>query len=945
MGILTSGQPEGSAAAKALGTTTADQQKKEAEKRQKDSIAKDGKAFAPGEEEERQAALRFQEQCHLMLKWEEFTSLNGVEDPYLRQSRKAFYKNFATIDHDPPFDFINRLMNKGKDADKLFDLSQEQLSMLVPQVRIFKIYVDPVTKEEHPIELPFDDFLSRQEVANITRTSRGRGRGVGLKNFSWKTVGKTPANNFQFEANMVLHFQSVEDIFVTRDSKSVQFAASRKTVDVSFSDLLIPKTQFRKGANDGPRVWDPSYFKIKAVVGWKVPNLRGVNNFIPQAVRDVLKRTHMSFILTIFEHDMDIRDDGSVDLSIRFTTLPELLISEPLRANILFPSAETKLEIERLVDKVTRLEFEITSNSEIGETRDEENRQTLASGVEGQEQTLSEGAPGSLGASGRTAKQKELEDVLKRLAAFDNSKKTQAYRRILGGLYNRGRLKYAEVPKEFLERQIRLKNAGDKADPLAQIEAATNARNAEGATGAAGVQVALSNLVNSNEAGSAEQFSGALNDISQLNGQELDNTQHRIIYFYFGDLLDVVLEGMFKKKNSKPDTFDNKEIKVLLGPMTFYDFGVLEDHGLVDKRNGVTNEVVGVDRVFTGKLSSVSLADIPISLKVFTNWFNEKVVEPGLESYTFHEFVTDCVNDLIVRAINTECYDYAPRQNVRLTYKPITVPANKRRTELFKSSTRVNLFELEEFPFIHKEERVMSEENLEYDNYILLYASIDHPWDLTGDYEEDRKRGIYHLFYGNERGLVKRINFKRADKPYIRAANIANNLNQSALPAKVLRQVYNAGVEMFGNNLFAVGSQIRIVPSFSGGSSTLRQTQSGGNQQNKSRLSELVDDLGIGGYFLVLDREDRVESGLYQTDLNVVWVSPANPKKGGRINLGDLENAPNVVRVKKRAKSGKANNEESQATGGDISNNNSVDQASRRLGQAERNNRGGGRRF
>lgn len=940
MGILASGQPEGNAAAKALGQPTADQQREKARKKQEESIAKDGKAFK--NEDERQAALRFQEQCHLMLKWEEFTSLNGVEDPFLQQSRQTFYKNFVTIDHDTPFDFVNRLFHKGPDADVLFNLRNDQLSMLVPQVRIFKIYVDPATKEEHPVELPFDDFLSRQEVANITKTTRGRGRGVGLKNFSWKTVGKTPANNFQFEANMTLHFQSIEDIFVTRDSKSVQFAASRKTVDVSFSDLLIPKTQFRKGANDGPRVWDPSYFKIKAVVGWKVPNLRGVNAFIPERARDVLKRTHISFILTIFEHDIDVRDDGSVDLSIRFTTLPELLISEPLQANVLFPSSETKLEIERLVDKVTRLEFEIENQTDVGQIRDEDNQETVDVTQTGQSGTLS-GTPEGNGILNR--KKEELKQALDQLAVFDNSKKTQAYRRILGGLYNKGRLKFAEVPKEFLERQIRLKNAADKTDGLAQIQANTAVKNAEGATGDAGVQAALSNLVNSNEAGGTNQFAAALNDISQFDSKELDRTQHRIIYFYFGDLLDVVLEGMFKKKNSKPDNFDNKEVKVLLGPMTFYDYGHLEDHGLVDKREGVTNEVVGEDRVFTGKLSSVSLADIPISLKVFTNWFNEKVVNPGLESYTFHSFVSDCLNDLIIRAINTECYDFAPRQGVRLTYKPFTVPANKKRTELFKSSTRVNLFEIEEVPFIHEESRALSEKQ-EFENYILIHASVDHPWDLTGDYEEDRKRGIYHLFYGNERGMVKRINFKRADKPYIRAANIANNFNESARSAKVLRQVYNAGVEMFGNNLFSVGSQLRIVPSFAGGSTTLQsQPGTGAQQQNQPRLVDLVDDLGIGGYFLVLDREDRVESGLYQTDLNVVWVAPATKKKGGRISFGDKEVSIPVSRRKKKVKSGKANNEDSQATGGDISDNSAVDKASIRLGQAERNNRGGGRRF
>lgn len=858
------------------------------------------------DQDERQAALRFQEQCYLMLRWREFADLNGVESEAFQQSRKAFYKNFAVVDHDTPFDFINRLFSKGPDADLLSNLTAEQLSLLVPTIRIFKIYVDPVTGNEYPIELPFDDSLSRREIVNITTTRAGRGQGAGLKSFSWKTEGRTPANQFQFSANMVLHFQSIEDIFLARDARTVQFASNKRQIDVRFSDLLIPARSFRKGGNTGPRAWDLDYFKIKVVVGWEVPNFRGVGGFIPQNVRDVLSRTFNSFILSILEHDMDVKEDGSVDLSIDFNTLPELLISEPLDANILFPSPETKLEIERLVDKIDRLTFEIENGVETGDLRDEENQQSL--------DPLSVGTSLSDPTDSNRRKIEERKQVLNQLAAFDNSKKTQSYRRILGGLYNRQALRFTLARKDFFKKRIKLKtrefqNNQEQLNFSNQLN--TEEKNQELATLAGALNPDVKAMFDSNEFND-KQFKEAFNAVQRLDefATGVPRGFYKIVYFYLGDLLDVVLDGMFKKSITLPDTFENKKVKTLLGSLTFYDYGTLTEHDFVGKMPGVNNEVQEIEKVYTGELSSVNLADVPIALREFSDWFNRKIVNEGREVYTFHEFVTDLINDLVVRAIKTECYDYAPRQQIKLTYQPITVPSNQKRTQLFRGSTRVRLEELEEIPFLTERHRALSDTQ-EVENYIIIHASIDNPWDLTGDYEADRQKGLYHLFYGNERGLVKRIKFKRADQPHIRAANIAANFNDAKGATKLLRGIYNADVEMVGNNLFTVGSQLRIVPSVGGGGSTIR-------------LIDLVEDLGIGGYFLVLERQDTIESGVYSTDLKVVWTAPATQRKGGRLSVGDLENAVLINRRKSRT-DGKSNSESSVASGGDIGNNVSND--------------------
>jgi|GEM_PF-3770206 len=875
-------------AAVAAGIPSSAAQKQEKQEKQ---IEEDSKGFKS--EDERQAALRFQEQCHLMLKWEEFTSQNPG-----RQSG-VYYKNFVAIDHDTPFDFINKMFHKGKDADVLFNLNTSQMSLLVPQVRLFKIYIDPITKEEASVELPFDDFLSKQDVANIVKSNAGRGQGAGLKSFSWKTVGTSPANSYQFVADMSLHFQSIEDIFSTRIARTIQFGASKKNVEVRFSDLLFPQTQFRKSVKDGPRVWNPDYFAIKAIVGWKVMKPRGSPGFIPKKVIDVIERTQNSFVLSMVQHEIDVRDDGSVDLDIKFMTMSEMLISEPLSANILFPSPETKNEIEKLQERIDRLDFEIDNHVDI--SNNEEAQEVLAGG---QTPVLA-----STGISIETDKKKaELEQTRLQLEKYDNSKKSQAYRRIVGSLYRNKLIYHTLVKKEFLDKRIKMqtrKISDDGATPE-QIEQSrtlfTETKNAETSIG---ISDGSDNLLELNENSTDADFSRDVKNLRALDDSKLDSKRYKVIYFYFGDLMDVVLEGMFKKSLSKSDSFDNKRIKVLLGPLTFYDYGNLVDNNVVGKKSGVKNDIAEVDVHYTGKMSSVNLADIPISMRVFTNWFNEKIVSPGLESYTFQEFVTDAINDLVLRAIKTECYDFAPRQQAKLTYKTFSVPENRKRNQIFKQSTRVELKDLQDTPFISKGTRSLSGD-VAMEQYVLIHASVDHPWELTGDYDIDKENGIFHLFFGNERGVVKKIKFKRADKPYIRAANIANNFNETQGSTKVLREVYNATVEMYGNNLFEVGNQVRLVPSLGGGNNSLR-------------LIDKVEELGIGGYFMVLEREDRVESGLYQTDLSLVWTSPAT----GKIDIGDvkLPNSIRAKRTKKKVETTKAKSDEVKPSGGDIGQN------------------------
>lgn len=65
-----------------------------------------------------------------------------------------------------------------------------------------------------------------------------------------------------------------------------------------------------------------------------------------------------------------------------------------------------------------------------------------------------------------------------------------------------------------------------------------------------------------------------------------------------------------------------------------------------------------------------------------------------------------------------------------------------------------------------------------------------------------------------------------------------------------IRQVFNATVEMFGNNIFRPGDYVYIHPMYFYGT--------GG-------ILDLESKLGVGGYYLVLDVKTDISDGGYKT--------------------------------------------------------------------------------
>lgn len=888
-------------------------------------------------DEDKESARRFQEQCILMANWKELVHYNqertGRDQFNVGQSTEGGnfqqYTNFVAIDHSKPYEFMNVLFKKSDKAELLLTMKNEQLSLLVPRLQFFKYYKDPSSGEEIEIEMPFEDFMSASDVRNITKSVAGRGGGAGIKSFEWTSLGKQEEEKHQFGASLTIHLQGVEELFKIR---SVRTLPSGKVVEMRYSDLILHQASLRHNENEGSGVWNPEYFRLKVVAGWVVPELKGYQKFFGNEMLDALRETTVSLFMVLTDHEIDFQEDGTIELKINFIAGEEMAIANPQTANVLFPSKEYQDErkslqrrISNLRKKIRNLGYEINFGGSGARYED--------SGIFGTAWDYWFGSGGDPDTEiGFTRNGSDVQnpteiallrrfiELTKEFNRLPDTPRGQTYPRILEELLGSNRIYSVNVKQKFLNKEVKTKGVGE-GEPSGEEAQKTSEEYNEAIQMSSeirgGVSLAGFNEIPTEEETQKERVSRLVREMRDLTEVNINisEDERTIYFFYLGDLLDITLRGMFTRDGITNDNFFNKDVKVLLGPISFIDYGNIEKVGQVTRSTGVKNtKSEGNETVerWRGEFTSLNIADIPVSLSVFVNWFNKTIVETGAQRYSFKKFLSSVVNDLVIRAVSHQCYDLAPEQQARVSFKTFSVPRNEKRDQFF-SLGRIELEEILRNKLEFKVGRQSAKENEKFDKYVLVYGIKEPPYDLTTDYFADRKRGIYHLYYGDEKGLVKKIRFNKSDLPFLEESNTVNQTKEGGEISRILRKRYNSTIEMFGNSMFDVGQILHINPTVMGsGDASVRLKK--------------IKELGIGGYFQVINHTNRIEAGVFQTDLKTEWVATGD----GTTNIQDKRRGDVVIRKGKQVKSVKKTSDVAQIVETDAGTSYSVQKKSER---------------
>ena len=242
---------------------------------------------------------------------------------------------------------------------------------------------------------------------------------------------------------------------------------------------------------------------------------------------------------------------------------------------------------------------------------------------------------------------------------------------------------------------------------------------------------------------------------------------------------------------------------------------------------------------------NINIGDIPISLRSFQNWYVKNVIDKDRDSYYLLHFIKDLTSQLITNALRGNCFGKNLRLFQRFDVQPMSFNKKGQAPALAASKGCIGVNSLALANAALTDETALADVGMG----LILVSTDTNPSNLRGDFDDDLERGIYHHYLGSACSLVKAINFKREDMPYLRESKIQKT---GALGPEQLRELYSVSIQMVGNNLYKNGTYIYVSPLL----------------MNTSQ--EQLNYLGLHGYYLVTGVKSEVTEKSFGTSITAL---------------------------------------------------------------------------
>ena len=737
-------------------------------------------------EEEIRRRQRFYQQCVLMVKMEDLKD-NLVVSMGLEEDRKIFHSSgiyderFYMVNGENNSSFINTILSsKGDDVNQFLSITPDIQAFFVPKLRIYKVYESEGVLKQLEFFFP-DSSLKNDKMKEmfLDDSISFRGGGFGIKSFSFSFDGTTPATaRNDITAKLSLFFQDFSDFIKPFKTKN----DSGEFEEFRFVDMILFDTS--KAAENPKITYDPSYYRIRADVGWHIPtseyshfnkvcDSRGLD---PEKIKRVMRESNKTFYLNMVDHTINFNDEGTVSIDIDY------------RAYI-----ESALKGGR---------FDALSNKEISDRRKE------------RQEALKE-------AYADKCTEEDIAKLKRLFAAEAIEEKKFLYRRLLNDLENFNKIYSIEVKDDG---GYRLNGFFERA-PVINKNPET-------------VSNADSDLPTDE---SIEEEENRKIPTSYVTSDP-DNT---IQFFYLGDLFYLTLDSIFY------ETSTIKNTRFVLPSITIEDFF------------NANNEF------------DINLAEIPISVRYFSEWYNEYVIKRELTTYPIMYFIRDFLNNLVVDTLIDTCLNKDYDKSFVFT----TMSALNHKNAFAGKATfpdkekgggpKIDLVSnLDIFPFTtdQKDIDTSSGDINDIFNYIFVVPQYNSIKNIgTGDYTADLDRGVLHFGIGMDRGLLKTAKFNKTDMQYIREARFFQNQGVDGILQ--LAAVYSVDLKLFGNCLLYPGMEIFIMPYALGGSEFLPQNQ-----------GSIANKLGFGGYHIVEKVSSEITAGSFTTNVKALFTYSGDGK-------------------------------------------------------------------
>ena len=306
----------------------------------------------------------------------------------------------------------------------------------------------------------------------------------------------------------------------------------------------------------------------------------------------------------------------------------------------------------------------------------------------------------------------------------------------------------------------------------------------------------------------------------------------------------------------------------------------------------------------TGKNQTINLAHIPISVPLFNEFMIENVLAKDSDNYPFFEFVNHLISSLVINTLGTKCFgglidtstttqtlianspDRIEDTNVfRVigiaeaagtvasvlgTADPDIVDQVEQQTSDDRDASGYSSYRTIDPALILPDNPILGncrEQQKDVFEYLFIGTQTIDPESLNGEYDADLRRGIYHIAFGADRGLVKTMKFAKTNQEFLPEAQFAS---EGGLLLNQLSNAFDVSIEMVGNNLFKIGQYLYIdAEALGAGPSWADMGQAPARQRSYANI------MGLGGYHLITEVANSIsDSGVYTTTVKARWQDP-----------------------------------------------------------------------
>lgn len=316
------------------------------------------------------------------------------------------------------------------------------------------------------------------------------------------------------------------------------------------------------------------------------------------------------------------------------------------------------------------------------------------------------------------------------------------------------------------------------------------------------------------------------------------SNKRRINFMYFGDILSHLMSEVRWANVIDGRSPEEMNVRIIAPEMVYEDA--------------------------SGQKQKINIADIPISLEMFIEWYRRTIIDKQKTVYYALDFIKDIMASLVYPAIGSSCMagrSLAPITSISIIDVPAAftpdIPgaapepwiekiesfgiAEQLEQQLERDSSGKPVRVYPRLPNVrnngthlipHADRTTASDINpTNIVHYIIINSRImEGLLGRTANRAEDEADGIYHLGIGHDRGIVKQIAFNSTQMKYAAETRVLESFSSN------ISQLYNrfdANITAFGCPIFQNGQYVYIDPS------TVGSTK------------DILTQIGLGGYYII----------------------------------------------------------------------------------------------